>query len=115
MLRVVPNLSTDDPAKLAQFYTSIFGCDVLMNMGWIVTLGTDQTAKAQLSVMSEGGSGTAVPNLSIEVDSLDAIVAACQSNNINIEYGPVVEPWGVRRLYLRDPAGHLVNVLCHVS
>jgi uncharacterized glyoxalase superfamily protein PhnB len=28
-------------------------------------------------------------------------------------YGPADEPWGVRRFFLRDPFGRLVNVLTH--
>ena len=32
---------------------------------------------------------------------------------IPIEYGPVVEPWGVRRFFVRDPFGKLVNILTH--
>lgn len=31
-----------------------------------------------------------------------------------IEYGPVNEPWGVRRFYVRDPFGKLVNILAHL-
>jgi catechol 2,3-dioxygenase-like lactoylglutathione lyase family enzyme len=31
-----------------------------------------------------------------------------------VEYGPADEPWGVRRFYLRDPEGRLVNVLTHL-
>jgi hypothetical protein len=30
-----------------------------------------------------------------------------------IGYGPQKEPWGVRRFYIRDPFGRLVNVLTH--
>jgi catechol 2,3-dioxygenase-like lactoylglutathione lyase family enzyme len=30
-----------------------------------------------------------------------------------IEYGPANEPWGVRRFYVRDPFGRLVNILSH--
>jgi catechol 2,3-dioxygenase-like lactoylglutathione lyase family enzyme len=30
-----------------------------------------------------------------------------------VEYGPVTEPWGVTRFYVRDPFGHLVNILQH--
>lgn len=30
-----------------------------------------------------------------------------------VEYGPADEPWGVRRFYVRDPFGKLVNVLAH--
>ena len=34
--------------------------------------------------------------------------------NIKIEYGPEKEPWRVRRFFIRDPFGKLVNVLQHV-
>ena len=30
-----------------------------------------------------------------------------------IEYGPVDEPWGVRRFFVRDPFGRLINILKH--
>jgi hypothetical protein len=30
-----------------------------------------------------------------------------------IEYGPADEPWGVRRFFVRDPLGKLVNILAH--
>ena len=33
---------------------------------------------------------------------------------VAIEYGPVEEPWGVRRFFVRDPVGTLVNVLMHL-
>ena len=36
-----------------------------------------------------------------------------RAQEIPCAYGPVNEPWGVRRLFLRDPAGHLINVLEH--
>lgn len=32
---------------------------------------------------------------------------------IPIEYGPATEPWGVRRFYVRDPFGKLINILQH--
>ena len=67
----------------------------------------------QVSFASEGGSGAPVPALSIEVDDLDATLARLAAAGAAPEYGPVVEPWGVRRVFLRDPAGTLVNVLEH--
>jgi catechol 2,3-dioxygenase-like lactoylglutathione lyase family enzyme len=33
---------------------------------------------------------------------------------IAIAYGPADEPWGVRRFYVRDPFGKLINILSHV-
>ncbi|MGO8658503.1 glyoxalase, partial [Rhizobium ruizarguesonis] len=29
------------------------------------------------------------------------------------EYVPADEPWGVRRFYVRDPFGKVVNILVH--
>jgi catechol 2,3-dioxygenase-like lactoylglutathione lyase family enzyme len=69
----------------------------------------------QVSFMSEGGSGTPVPELSIEVDDVDVAIGKFKQAGFHIEYGPVVEPWGVRRFFVRDPFGRLVNVLTHVS
>jgi catechol 2,3-dioxygenase-like lactoylglutathione lyase family enzyme len=67
----------------------------------------------QLSVMREGGSGTPVPDLSIEVDDVDRVLAGMKEAGFPIEYGPADEPWGVRRFYVRDPFGKLVNILMH--
>jgi catechol 2,3-dioxygenase-like lactoylglutathione lyase family enzyme len=63
--------------------------------------------------MSEGGSDTPVPDLSIEVDDLEAALTRVKRARIPIEYGPVDEPWGVRRFCVRDPFGKLVNILVH--
>ena len=46
--------------------------DLLMDMGWIRTYGSKTKMSVQISFMNEGGSGTPVPDLSIEVDDLDA-------------------------------------------
>ena len=38
---------------------------------------------------------------------------AMKTAGFPIEYGPADEPWGVRRFYVRDPFGKLVNILAH--
>ncbi len=111
--RVVANIASADPAQAAAFYRDILGMDIVMDHGWIVTYGGQGTALAQLSVASEGGSGTPVPDLSIEVDDLDDVLERLQHADIALEYGPAEEPWGVRRFYVRDPFGRLLNILTH--
>ncbi|WP_349769300.1 hypothetical protein [Bacillus sp. NTK071] len=32
---------------------------------------------------------------------------------IPIEYGPTEEPWDVKRFYVKDPFGKLINILSH--
>lgn len=113
--RIVANVGAVDPSLAERFYGEILGLDVLMDMAWIRTYGSGATMTVQLSFMSEGGSGTPVPDLSIEVDELDTALSKMTKGGFQIEYGPAVEPWGVRRFFVRDPFGRLVNVLSHME
>ena len=111
--RIVANIAASDVAAAKRFYQEVLGLDLLMDQGWIATYGSPEQAPAQVSIMSQGGSGTPVPDLSIEVDDLEAALARAKAAGIAIEYGPADEPWGVRRFYVRDPFGRLVNILAH--
>ena len=111
--RIVANVATPDVDKASAFYKDLLGLEVLMDLGWIRTYGSGAKMAIQISVMSEGGSGTAVPDLSIEVDNVEQALARCRKARIAIEYGPANEPWGVRRFFVRDPFGKLVNILQH--
>jgi catechol 2,3-dioxygenase-like lactoylglutathione lyase family enzyme len=111
--RIVANIGTQDVACARSFYQDVLGLDLLMDQGWIQTFGSGAAMSVQVSVASEGGSGTPVPDLSIEVDDVDAALERMKAAGFPIEYGPANEPWGVRRFYVRDPFGKLVNVLAH--
>jgi catechol 2,3-dioxygenase-like lactoylglutathione lyase family enzyme len=54
-----------------------------------------------------------VPDLSIEVDNLQEVLERMHAAGIPLEYGPADEPWGVRRFFVRDPFGRLLNILAH--
>lgn len=111
--RIVANVAVPDPRAAGRFYRDALGLDLLMDHGWIATYGSRERMAAQVSFAAEGGSGTPVPDLSIEVDDLDAALERMRAGGFAIEYGPVDEPWGVRRFYVRDPFGRLVNILVH--
>ncbi len=111
--RIMSNFETRDTEKAAAFYGDILGLDLLMDHGWFQTYGSDAKMMVQLSFGSEGGSDTPVPDLSIEVDDVEAALERMQAADIPIEYGPASEPWGVRRFYVRDPFGRLLNILQH--
>ncbi|ANL42601.1 UNVERIFIED_ORG: catechol 2,3-dioxygenase-like lactoylglutathione lyase family enzyme [Rhizobium esperanzae] len=113
VLRIVANIAAPDITSARRFYQDVLGLDVIMDHGWITTFGAARPMNVQVSVASEGGSGTPVPDLSIEVDDLDAAFTAMSAAGFSIEYGPADEPWGVRRFYVRDPLGRLVNILAH--
>ena len=111
--RIVSNVAASGVDTAASFYREILGLELLMDLGWIRTYGSSAKMTIQVSVMSEGGSGTAVPDMSIEVDDIDEALSRVRKEGIAIEYGPAIEPWGVRRFYVRDPSGKLINILQH--
>ena len=111
--RIVANLAAADPARVDAFYRDVLGLDLAMDHGWIRTYVGPAAAPVQLSVASEGGGGTPVPHLSIEVDDLAEALRRVTAAGAPVVYGPVDEPWGVRRFFVQDPAGHLLNILQH--
>lgn len=112
--RIVANIQTQDIAAAKSFYQDVLGLDLLMDLGWIGTYGSSEKMGIQISFASQGGSGTPTPDLSIEVDDVDEMLERMKQAGFPIEYGPADEPWGVRRFYVRDPFGKLVNILAHV-
>lgn len=111
--RIVPNIATTEMERAKAFYGDILGMTIGMDHGWIVTFVSSGHAAPQISFASEGGSGTPVPDLSIEVDDVDAVHARVTAAGHVVEYGPAHEPWGVRRFFVRDPFGRLLNILAH--
>ncbi|TIL23821.1 MAG: glyoxalase, partial [Mesorhizobium sp.] len=72
------------------------------------------TTVPQISIASQGGSGTAVPDLSIEVDNVDAVYRRANEIGCRVVYDLTDEPWGARRFFIADPTGKVVNVLSHL-
>lgn len=111
--RIVANIKTDDLTKGNLFYQDILELEVLMDHGWIKTLGTDEKAKVQISFAEQGGNNTEVPDLSIEVDNVDEIYGKMKQLGFEITYEITNEDWGVRRFFVKDPFGKVINILSH--
>lgn len=111
--RIVANVHTQDVSAAKNFYKDVLELDLLMDHGWIETYGLFGEESVQISFASQGGSNTPTPDLSIEVDDVDAVFERMKNAGYTIEYGLADEPWGVRRFYVRDPFGKLINILAH--
>ncbi|MEG1591733.1 VOC family protein [Chryseobacterium sp.] len=111
--RIVANIKTEDLSKADVFYHDILGLETLMNHGWIKTFGNDKEAKVQISFATQGGNDTEVPDFSIEVDNVDEIYDKMKNSGFEITYKLTDEDWGVRRFFVIDPFGKLVNILSH--
>ena len=111
LLRAVPILTVTDVDAAIREYSDLLGLDVLMNLGWVATLGTG--GGAQFSVMDIDRSAPCNPHMSVEVPDVDDAYQRAQDNGVDIVHPLQDEDWGVRRFFLRTSAGHVVNVLSH--
>jgi catechol 2,3-dioxygenase-like lactoylglutathione lyase family enzyme len=108
--RTVANIATNHVEGAKTFYADILGLNLVMDLGWILTFAAGEAAPARSASRARR-----VPDLSIEVDNLDEVHQRVLAAGSSIEYGPTNEPWGLRRFYVRDPFGRLLNILAHES
>jgi catechol 2,3-dioxygenase-like lactoylglutathione lyase family enzyme len=111
--RIVANIPAERTEDARQFYADVLGLRLVMDHGWILTFAGEGKTTPQISIATEGGSGTPVPDVSIEVDNFEETHQRVLAAGLPIEYGPTREPWGVMRFYVRDPLGRLLNILAH--
>ena len=111
--RVVPDLQSDNLNKSRNFYVDLLGFEVVMDMGWIVTFASPTHPTAQITVMSHDASSSIVPQVTIQVTDVDAVHTEAVRQGAEIVYPLTDESWGVRRFFLRDPNGIVINVMCH--
>jgi predicted enzyme related to lactoylglutathione lyase len=111
--RIVPDFQAPEPAAGRAFYADVLGLEVAMDQGWIVTYAVPGDPRLQISVVSEDASAPVVPDVSIEVDDVDAAHAAAVRLGAEVVHPLTDEPWGVRRFFVREPSGRVLNVLSH--
>ncbi|MFI1826653.1 VOC family protein [Streptomyces sp. NPDC020412] len=110
--RVVPNIRSEAALESREFY-GLLGFEEVMNHGWIMTLASPTAPTAQISIMTDDKTAPVTPDVSIEVDDVDAAYAVMRKNGAEIVHPLQDEAWGVRRFFVRDPSGRVVNVLGH--
>jgi hypothetical protein len=88
--RVMPDIRSDSMEESRDFY-GLLGFEEVMNLGWVMTLGSPSNPTAQVTFMSHDRTAPVAE-----------IVHPLRD-----------EDWGVRRFFVRDPNGRVVNVLGH--
>lgn len=111
--RVVPNLTVADLRRAVAEHSEVLGLRVLMDHGWIVTLGDDDGH--QLSVMTEDASAPVNPDVSVFVDDVGEAFARATAAGLEILHPLTDEPWGVTRFFYRASDGRVINVGTHTG
>ena len=113
--RIVPDIKSKDLDASRQFYVDVLGLEVAMDMGVIVTLVSPTNPTAQVSLMRDDESSAILPQMSVEVADVDEVHARAVSRGFKVVYPLTNEPWGVRRFFVTDPNGTIINVMCHMG
>jgi catechol 2,3-dioxygenase-like lactoylglutathione lyase family enzyme len=110
-----PDIKSKHLDASRQFYVDVLGLEVVMDMGFIVTLVSPSNPTAQVSLMRDDGSSSILPHISMEVADVDDVHSRAVLRGLDIVYPLTNEPWGVRRFFVTDPSGTVINVMCHVG
>lgn len=111
--RIVPDIASGQMEESRKFYADFLGLDLAMDMGWIMTFASPSNPTAQITLMQAAPSAVPQPNVSIEVEDVDAVHAKAVGLGLRVVYPLTDEPWGVRRFFVTDPNGTVVNVMSH--
>jgi catechol 2,3-dioxygenase-like lactoylglutathione lyase family enzyme len=95
-----------------EFYAGFLGLKTDMDMGWIMNFVSPVNPTAQIIVLQRGSSQPH-PNVTVEVSDVDAVHQRALDRGLRIVYPLTDEPWGVRRFFVADPNGVVVNVMSH--
>lgn len=113
----MPVITTEQPAQARAFYEAFLGFRVAMDEDGMLMLASTSTPTTQVIVAWP--SATAVDpeligvDVSIEVADVDAAHAAAQAAGFEIARELRDEPWGIRRFFVRDPSGRIINIASH--
>ncbi|MFI6087754.1 VOC family protein [Streptomyces sp. NPDC051218] len=110
--RAMPDIRTEAMEESRDFY-GLLGFEEVMNLGWVMTLGSPSNPTAQVTFMSHDKTAPVVPDMSVEVDDVDTVYAAVRESGAEIVHSLRDEEWGVRRFFVRDPNGRVINVVSH--
>ena len=111
--RIVPDITSGRIDESRKFYTEFLGLELAMDMGWILTFVAPNNPAAQVTLLADPNKAALHPQITIEVSDIDAFYADALAKKLQIAYPITNEPWGVRRFFVVDPNGAIINIMSH--
>jgi catechol 2,3-dioxygenase-like lactoylglutathione lyase family enzyme len=111
--RILPYADAADLAASRDFYVGLFGLEVAMQDP-VLCLQSPDNPTAQIIVML---AGDPQPRFGIDLGdpaAVDVAHAEAVRRGMRVVYPLTNEPWGVRRFFVEDPSGTVINVLAHL-
>jgi predicted enzyme related to lactoylglutathione lyase len=111
---VTANLPVDDIGAARSFYADFLGLDVEeFNLGWVARFRSAD-GRASLQLVTHDATSPVDSVLSVHVgDGVDEAYEEAKRRGYEVVHPLTEEPWGVRRFFVRDPDGNVINVVSH--
>jgi catechol 2,3-dioxygenase-like lactoylglutathione lyase family enzyme len=114
--RIVAYAGGDEVAASRDFYVEVLGMQVAMEDP-VLDLHSPDDPSGEIVI---GAQEMQDPQPSFGVDvgepaAVDAAHAEALRRGLRVVYPLTDEPWGVRRFFVEDPGGTIVNVLAHIA
>jgi catechol 2,3-dioxygenase-like lactoylglutathione lyase family enzyme len=113
--RILPYADGDNLAASRDFYVEVLGLEVAMEDP-VLGLRSPINPTAQVLIPPRGMDNPP-PRFGIDVGdpaAVDSSHAEAVRRGLRVVYPLTDEPWGVRRFFVEDPSGTVVNVLAHL-
>lgn len=114
--RIVAYADGHDTDASRDFYVDVLGLEVAMEDP-VLGLTSPDNPTAQVLIPPPGMESPA-PRFGVDVGSaaaVDAAHALVVERGLRVVYAIRDEPWGVRRFFVEDPGGTIINVLAHLE
>ncbi len=111
--RVMPHIPSKRFDQSREFYVGFLGFTEAMDLGRIVTFASPTNPTAQVSIVRPVEPSPGHPAVTVEVSDVDAVHGQAVRRGLRIVYPLSDEPWGVRRFFVVDPNGIVLNVMSH--
>ena len=116
--RAIPNLLVDNIEAARGFYSGFLGFDVAMDEPGFTMFASPSNRTAQITVADKASPGIdrgiSEAHVSVEVQDVDALHEEAVRRGLEIVYPLTDEPWGIRRFFVKDPDGRVINVAMHL-
>jgi uncharacterized glyoxalase superfamily protein PhnB len=110
---IVPNLNVADTQAGHEFYVEFLGMEKAFDLGWIASFRSPDNRAAQVSLVSGDATAAEDSVMSVDVGDVDAVYIRAQRLGYEIVHPLTDEGWGVRRFFVRDPHGNVINIVGH--
>jgi predicted enzyme related to lactoylglutathione lyase len=113
---VTANLPVADIDAARSFYADFLGLNVEgFNLGWVARFRSPD-GRACVQVVTRDATSPQDSVISVHVGTdVDEAYAEAQRRGYEIVHPLTEEPWGVRRFFVRDPDGNVINIVSHVD